>query len=59
VVVFKFNYSIYIFKNQDLKKNYKKRGSKVFPKSKNGQKKCPKKCPAPFFGENSTQKLNC
>jgi hypothetical protein len=37
----------------NLKKNSKKGGSKVFPKFKNGQKKCPKKCPAPFFGEKT------
>jgi hypothetical protein len=28
----------------------------VFPKFKNGQKKCPKKCPVPFFGEKTAKK---
>jgi hypothetical protein len=38
---FKLNIFKSIYFKEGLKKMAKKRGAKVFPKSKNGQKKCP------------------
>jgi len=47
------------FQKLNLKKKAEKRGSKVFPKFKNGQKKCPKKCPVPLFGKKPAKKHHC